>query len=183
MCMGSSPLTRGKLSAVADRLRAGGLIPAHAGKTTVTNLSQKMTTAHPRSRGENVGFGGVGLSGVGSSPLTRGKRTSGRADHVGAGLIPAHAGKTDGSGAGVVGVGAHPRSRGENAIRAETVAGLRGSSPLTRGKRSRGVAASRGPWLIPAHAGKTDSVPREHVDGEAHPRSRGENVGTNGALP
>ena len=50
-----------------------------------------------------------------------------------------------------------------------------GSSPLTRGKRSRTAR----PWwrvgLIPAHAGKTCSPPRRTAGGWAHPRSRGEN--------
>ena len=49
-------------------------------------------------------------------------------------LIPAHAGKTlhsDPSGAALE---AHPRSRGENGGRVAGLRGVRGSSPLTRGK-------------------------------------------------
>ena len=50
---GSSPLTRGKhLSAMFDR-SAGGLIPAHAGKTPPVTLPGYQGWAHPRSRGEN----------------------------------------------------------------------------------------------------------------------------------
>ena len=50
---GSSPLTRGKLGPrVRVRIRRG-LIPAHAGKTTVRKILDGMPRAHPRSRGEN----------------------------------------------------------------------------------------------------------------------------------
>ena len=72
--LGSSPLTRGKrhpFVLVAEHFR---LIPAHAGKTGPRRSSRSASTAHPRSRGENVG---------------ECERRDG-----GARLIPAHAGKT-----------------------------------------------------------------------------------------
>ena len=50
---GSSPLTRGKLSAVLTCEEGTGLIPAHAGKTLDERPSFGETAAHPRSRGEN----------------------------------------------------------------------------------------------------------------------------------
>ena len=91
---GSSPLTRGKpMSASRWRARLG-LIPAHAGKTFVEAVLEGCDGAHPRSRGENQAGAIADRRGVGSSPLTRGKRP--RIDAAGAsdGLIPAHAGKT-----------------------------------------------------------------------------------------
>ena len=70
---------------------------------------------------------------------------------------------------------AHPRSRGENNIRADLRVSPEGSSPLTRGKPPYVCPTRARPGLIPAHAGKTprpaDSFPRLG----AHPRSRGEN--------
>ena len=53
---------------------------------------------------------------LGSSPLTRGKL--GQCDAIPRlqGLIPAHAGKTQGGCGRAPRSGAHPRSRGENAI-------------------------------------------------------------------
>ena len=71
---GSSPLTRGKRSPTRLGLRGGGLIPAHAGKTTQAARSRSASWAHPRSRGENL-------------PRSRPSAISQR-------LIPAHAGKT-----------------------------------------------------------------------------------------
>ena len=172
---GSSPLTRGKPLPRLLTQRFLGLIPAHAGKTQMRARVLLLTQAHPRSRGENAHHPGqrrhsgahprsrgenrsaaVMRGGApGSSPLTRGKRLlRGR---VGArpGLIPAHAGKTDG---GTIGV-----------------ATGRGSSPLTRGKHP---LPRRSGWtrrLIPAHAGKTPAHALASSVTGAHPRSRGEN--------
>ena len=51
-----------------------------------------------------------------------------------------------------------------------------GSSPLTRGKRLRRAWALTLQGLIPAHAGKTFAPVGALKTGEAHPRSRGENL-------
>ena len=91
----------------------------------------------------------------GSSPLTRGKQTIYTPDELAEGLIPAHAGKTDGDVMMCAIVGAHPRSRGENTPDTQGSATLAGSSPLTRGKRRRPHAHPKRRRLIPAHAGKT----------------------------
>ena len=71
---------------------------------------------------------------------------------------------------------AHPRSRGENAIRAPKVGLAGGSSPLTRGKRELGGVLSLDSGLIPAHAGKTYQPGPPRSLPRAHPRSRGENA-------
>ena len=52
-----------------------------------------------------------------------------------------------------------------------------GSSPLTRGKRARGLPETLGVGLIPAHAGKTTRCSSTWSSRPAHPRSRGENLG------
>ena len=72
--------------------------------------------------------------GLGSSPLTRGKRDDDGDEGRECGLIPAHAGKTPSALLYVRLPPAHPRSRGENGGRVAGLRGLRGSSPLTRGK-------------------------------------------------
>ena len=71
----------------------------------------------------------------GSSPLTRGKQRIRPARLDGAGLIPAHAGKTLRASAFSAWKRAHPRSRGENATIGVLSEFVAGSSPLTRGKR------------------------------------------------
>ena len=132
--------------------------------------------AHPRSRGENSIRNVNGQEAIGSSPLTRGNpsRACQRPGH--SGLIPAHAGKT-GSGAGLTRRStAHPRSRGENKLRAVLSLLTDGSSPLTRGKHVGVRSADQPPRLIPAHAGKTGHPLTRGRRGRSHPRSRGENT-------
>ena len=95
---GSSPLTRGKPLVGRSFSMVSRLIPAHAGKTARGSVGVNMTGAHPRSRGENPRDSHerrpdhglipahAGKTAVapptragppGSSPLTRGKPTSG----------------------------------------------------------------------------------------------------------
>ena len=70
---GSSPLTRGKQMGTRTAYRTGGLIPAHAGKTSTRRPCMRMIEAHPRSRGENHETASQIGDTEGSSPLTRGK--------------------------------------------------------------------------------------------------------------
>ena len=111
---GSSPLTRGKLSARLCDAHDVGLIPAHAGKTLPANSGCVSRRAHPRSRGENFTGLAATLFTLGSSPLTRGKRSPQRCS--------------------VASSQAHPRSRGENCCCYFKCLANWGSSPLTRGK-------------------------------------------------
>ena len=120
--------------------------------------------------------GTVEVAAWGSSPLTRGKQPDVRHRRGLTGLIPAHAGKTSASTWTRFAPRAHPRSRGENSQRAAGDGSNTGSSPLTRGKQGDGMCAFGGFGLIPAHAGKTDERLLARAQGEAHPRSRGENV-------
>ena len=70
---GSSPLTRGKRRMLKHGTGTGGLIPAHAGKTTLPTGRASPSWAHPRSRGENRSVLSSPIGRMGSSPLTRGK--------------------------------------------------------------------------------------------------------------
>ena len=91
---GSSPLTRGKrVDEQAANVRPG-LIPAHAGKTSVMTMHGGASRAHPRSRGENTFHWIPQATDPGSSPLTRGKLDAEGQAALRRRLIPAHAGKT-----------------------------------------------------------------------------------------
>ena len=172
---GSSPLTRGKHCSVLSVYRAGGLIPAHAGKTGAGGGDRSTVGAHPRSRGENNEVVKGGGREGGSSPLTRGKRRLRRGRAQRHGLIPAHAGKTMATSFAHVESEAHPRSRGENEGQGHCLVRPRGSSPLTRGKHDGAGVRARRVGLIPAHAGKTRHGKQGRCAHRAHPRSRGEN--------
>ena len=57
-----------------------------------------------------------------------------------------------------------------------------GSSPLTRGKRERAALNGDCERLIPAHAGKTSHPSSVSSCRQAHPRSRGENMVSDGKV-
>ena len=173
---GSSPLTRGKLPVERRGFPRGGLIPAHAGKTSGRASRVSTRRAHPRSRGENPMNRCSAPQRLGSSPLTRGKPLRGLPGAGPQGLIPAHAGKTKACAHSFQLTGAHPRSRGENNVAWIGVASPGGSSPLTRGKPRRKPVRVATYGLIPAHAGKTSRTSVSPAAPRAHPRSRGENT-------
>ena len=131
--------------------------------------------AHPRSRGENFLRRLPGVPGMGSSPLTRGKRDHGVTRETQPRLIPAHAGKTKFCQVKHDSPEAHPRSRGENEHGRKSEDVTAGSSPLTRGKPHHVPSDAGRHRLIPAHAGKTLKRPGKRPSVTAHPRSRGEN--------
>ena len=134
--------------------------------------------AHPRSRGENTNVDPIKYGLLGSSPLTRGKQPPARRHRVPRGLIPTHAGKTRPARNQPGHAWAHPRSRGENRTVTLYARGDLGSSPLTRGKRLSEPGARHLQGLIPTHAGKTRGPTSYPFPGWAHPRSRGENMGS-----
>ena len=174
-CRGSSPLTRGKPSAATTPIPALRLIPAHAGKTTYEGSVTFPRAAHPRSRGENPLGTMRAFRLRGSSPLTRGKPRDMSVYYYTAGLIPAHAGKTECCTISSQFSRAHPRSRGENAKDPDWMPLRHGSSPLTRGKPCAQSYPGPPGRLIPAHAGKTNRPALRGRSLGAHPRSRGEN--------
>ena len=113
--------------------------------------------------------------GVGSSPLTRGKRVPPQGHGEAEGLIPAHAGKTPRWCPRPRGARVHPRSRRENCMASARVNFSSGSSPLTRGKLATLGYSTAWRGLIPAHAGKTLWRAGRCSSHRAHPRSCGEN--------
>ena len=113
---GSSPLTRGKPVSAGRRVCSLGLIPTHAGKTAYARRRPPSPGAHPHSRGENSRVSASAPSGMGSSPLTRGKHAHPRRRQDLQGLIPTHAGKTASRLAWASRAAAHPHSRGENSV-------------------------------------------------------------------
>ena len=153
-----------------------GLIPACAGKTLACCLVRSTMRAHPRVCGENVVSKPNSTSKAGSSPRVRGK-LAGELIHRGAaGLIPACAGKTGEFPATPVSAWAHPRVCGENSDRPEDGKRKMGSSPRVRGKLPVFLNNGLVRGLIPACAGKTDSLHSTAIRRPAHPRVCGENT-------
>ena len=112
---------------------------------------------------------------LGSSPLARGKQTSGQHTFVTRRIIPACAGETPSSPTTPTGRWDHPRLRGGNASTSRATAWTRGSSPLARGKHIGKSMCNLYAGIIPACAGETG---RQHLvlgTCEDHPRLRGGN--------
>ena len=133
------------------------LIPAYAGSTSSSYWASWLAQAHPRLRGEHWPAPPKWLSGMGSSPLTRGARVLHRRRPGTPGLIPAYAGSTMKSPPCWAWLGAHPRLRGEHSGEEQVSVLDQGSSPLTRGAQLRRPLKIRQRRLIPAYAGSTPS--------------------------
>ncbi len=180
---GSSPLARGGLPGEGARDGRDGLIPARAGRTSMSSAWSTERRAHPRSRGEDrCGVRGCHGEG-GSSPLARGGLGALRHAPQGLGLIPARAGRTDVRRRSSVSVRAHPRSRGEDLGRNVSDVSDGGSSPLARGGQAFPQPELRDHGLIPARAGRTRRGRPRCARAGAHPRSRGEDVDPVSAAP
>ena len=110
----------------------------------------------------------------GSSPLTRGARSTSSRRGVVGGIIPAHAGSTAATPTLQSRGSDHPRSRGEHFTGLANLKPGDGSSPLTRGAPLVVVLALAAVRIIPAHAGSTVGDPRPSGGRKDHPRSRGE---------
>ena len=132
--LGSSPRVRGKLSGGLTGLLQVRLIPACAGKTSVTLALHFPKTAHPRVCGENHAIHMSTRGARGSSPRVRGKQVGPRHAVSVNGLIPACAGKTPALPGPPRRSRAHPRVCGENSILETAAKQLSGSSPRVRGK-------------------------------------------------
>ena len=112
----------------------------------------------------------------GSSPLTRGKVLGAFSAGLGAGIIPAYAGKSASCSSQAKLVRDHPRLRGEKIPRYPVQMVSPGSSPLTRGKVGLWLIYLTFIRIIPAYAGKSHCIMFGLPLSEDHPRLRGEKI-------
>ena len=173
--LGSSPRVRGKLKTAATLTGLSGLIPACAGKTSLSPTSTRPRTAHPRVCGENQNEADRVRDCQGSSPRVRGKLCRSRYGSRNSGLIPACAGKTASWSSATSMTRAHPRVCGENASSRPSHERSAGSSPRVRGKHRLPCLRGTNRRLIPACAGKTWNGWKTSPTCPAHPRVCGEN--------
>ena len=110
----------------------------------------------------------------GSSPHTRGARSSPLRAPTSTRIIPAYAGSTRTTSTRWTTSTDHPRIRGEHAFGVGDFLIDLGSSPHTRGARQRPAHTEHGHGIIPAYAGSTLSGVRAASRGGDHPRIRGE---------
>ena len=132
---GSSPRMRGALSDADYEVDRCRIIPAHAGSTTCRLTSARSSRDHPRACGEHGSLSPVAATALGSSPRMRGALRHCKSGHLGAGIIPAHAGSTPCAHSACTSFRDHPRACGEHPPHAEDHRARLG--------------------IIPAHAGST----------------------------
>ena len=170
---GSSPHTRGAPRSPPAARPPSGIIPAYAGCTAIRHSFSCKPRDHPRIRGvHSTPPNPVGLA-LGSSPHTRGAQALKGATINLARIIPAYAGCTFNCLMTRIVCGDHPRIRGVHEMTWGTPWERRGSSPHTRGARTRPMSTNTDRRIIPAYAGCT--IPSGwpclyHTD---HPRIRG----------
>ena len=152
---GSSPHTRGALEPRPARPSRRRISPAYAGSTPPQELESHPLGDHPRIRGEHCESYGRERTGAGSSPHTRGARWRRSRGGGVRRIIPAYAGSTCGSSGSCSRTGDHPRIRGEHSSSDPNLSAHLGSSPHTRGARSRPRAGRLRRRIIPAYAGST----------------------------
>ena len=153
-------------------------IPTHAGNTPQKPIARPATAVHPHTRGEHFSSYARRLFRRGSSPHTRGTRSSQSLSQSLSRFIPTHAGNTF-AGLFCRKPGAvHPHTRGEHAsARASREVGG-GSSPHTRGTLRQGQFVARPGRFIPTHAGNTSKRRLTLSPIAVHPHTRGEHRGS-----
>ena len=154
-----------------------GIIPAHAGNTSLTLSGDSPNGDHPRACGEHSHQAWPTPIDKGSSPRMRGTpywRVCGLWPR---GIIPAHAGNTAGSGTDIWVSQDHPRACGEHVSVLASTHTIGGSSPRMRGTPLQRLQSFLGAGIIPAHAGNTGRYARLSVICQDHPRACGEHLG------
>ena len=134
---GSSPHTRGARVQHQPVKAQPRIIPAYAGSTRIHRNVAELIADHPRIRGEHGTAEIAERLDSGSSPHTRGALDRGDHPSVSARIIPAYAGSTGRSGLDGLDPADHPRIRGEHRRRPTLSCHTQGSSPHTRGARTR----------------------------------------------
>ena len=173
--MADHPRIRGEHSlAGQDEQEFGGSSPHTRGARVVLAVFRGNLVDHPRIRGEHPAGRPLHVSIAGSSPHTRGALVCEARFVAVAGIIPGYAGSTDSKECPSSMIRDHPRIRGEHCDSAPSSARRAGSSPHTRGARSRRPRDAGCSRIIPAYAGSTIRAKAYDPNRRDHPRIRGE---------
>ena len=156
--------------------QGNGIIPAHAGNTSIPSAPARNRRDHPRACGEHECDAGDSGGIRGSSPRMRGTLLLSLHLSVSRGIIPAHAGNTLGAAQGHHPSRDHPRACGEHDELCRDTIKNTGSSPRMRGTHAERPCCRLWFGIIPAHAGNTLLMPSRRYPAKDHPRACGEHV-------
>ena len=180
---GSSPRARGTGARVIAAAAAWRFIPASAGNGRVAELWPKLTTVHPRERGERELDAAQDALKTGSSPRARGTAVGVGLGPFGCRFIPASAGNGYWPGVRSASRPVHPRERGERPARKHGTPANRGSSPRARGTVRQIIRDNGESRFIPASAGNGIMAAVGCTAPPVHPRERGERQGVSMGCP
>ena len=169
---GSSPRMRGSPTCLRIAVRAGGIIPAHAGLTAVCCFLLFSCRDHPRACGAHPVSPFRCAPRPGSSPRMRGSRNVTYNRAITNGIIPAHAGLTPQARPYPHSKRDHPRACGAHPY----ILSAAGSSPRMRGSLFGSLCKHILKGIIPAHAGLTLTKVARILDLRDHPRACGAHV-------
>ena len=174
LATGSSPRVRGKDHFVEKSLLLGRIIPAGAGKSTMSRRPGIAERDHPRGCGEKYDVSASRHCGEGSSPRVRGKAFEGYVTTAFPRIIPAGAGKSTSWDWTPPRKWDHPRGCGEKIDPKCPAQRKAGSSPRVRGKGAAWLKTHVRRRIIPAGAGKRRMRRRGRGCTRDHPRGCGE---------
>ena len=152
---GSSPRMRGSPLLQIGSQGRKGIIPAHAGLTSLRTSLAKRPGDHPRACGAHTARSMARRAIWGSSPRMRGSPYVVLLHDLVPGIIPAHAGLTSSLPLQRQAVSDHPRACGAHRASQLWTARSSGSSPRMRGSRRPLSVYYHSCGIIPAHAGLT----------------------------
>ena len=173
---GSSPRTRGTLMRSRRYAAQYRFIPADTGNTLASAILMTDQAVHPRGHGEHTVIVAPASQTSGSSPRTRGTPGARQARGSWRRFIPADTGNTPVARPRSLADPVHPRGHGEHEPGAKFGTFTFGSSPRTRGTRTRGLRAPDAARFIPADTGNTRRAFSAHSWMTVHPRGHGEHV-------
>ena len=150
-----------------------GIIPAHAGLTSIGSDSSWPGRDHPRACGAHQNLVDSMVLIKGSSPRMRGSHVLAEKCRANGGIIPAHAGLTNAKAACHAGSRDHPRACGAHTWSSCTKDVNRGSSPRMRGSLDMLDSIGYEIGIIPAHAGLTIEARLAFNSPRDHPRACG----------
>ena len=149
-------------------------IPARAGNASIEAAKGKVSTVHPRTRGERQANSGGTWPSFGSSPHARGTHCRRHVWRHSVRFIPARAGNAISTRHPADVVSVHPRTRGERTPRETRSSIADGSSPHARGTLGCFITYLYQGRFIPARAGNAKSTLLPSRSIAVHPRTRGE---------
>ena len=150
-----------------------GIIPAHAGLTSIFSSARALHRDHPRAYGAHKGESLCTHWNRGSSPRMRGSRIWLVGRLCGRWIIPAHAGLTVILSHSFIPLRDHPRACGAHHTIFNLCFNDMGSSPRMRGSRPSALSAASPCGIIPAHAGLTLEEALDLAALRDHPRACG----------